>query len=241
MAENQQIECERPDKQMMEYSSGYSGSGKGYNQSCGGWEHTETGVIYAIANWGSSRFWKKKDTSHIDGSVYPPMVREETNIRHGYHAQMMWWFNEKDIDVTKLVPIIFRWHDAPVGKSYVLQAGPMEGHRVEESLPAEIPRAMMHAVHEKRYLDADEGKHEAPVSNPPAWWADVVTSDPVSIKDAVRHIPIYSKDCVAEMLEVIHSIDSPAQQEIEVVEEETPQSHGVSASLLGNGMNGGDN
>jgi len=232
MTENQRIECERPDKQRMEYSSGYSGSGSGYNQACGGWEHTETGVIYAIANWGNARFWRVTDTSHIDGSVYPPVVKEETNVRHGYHAQMMWWFNEKDIDVTKLVPINFRWHDAPVGSSYTLEDGPMKGKSVSESLPAEIPRAMMHAIHEKMYLDADGKKHETPVAV--TWWenADVVTISMEESSHMEHDLPTETS-----MLAILGSVDEYPINKTEEVVEESPTYNPVSPDVLGGGMN----
>ena len=177
--ENQSIDCLRPDSETMSYWSGFPGSGKGYNQSCGGWEHLDTGAIYAIANWGNNRHWRTVDMSFIDASVSPPVVKRQTRMRHGFQAQMLWFFNEHDVDHTRLVPIRFRWNDAPVGSSYTLMDGPMKGERVSESLPAEIPRAMMHAVHNKEYLTHDNKVADEPQQF--EWWADDVHVEIVAV------------------------------------------------------------
>lgn len=166
----------------MSYWSGFPGSGKGYNQQCGGWEHLDTGAIYAIANWGNNRHWRTVDMSYIDASVSPPVVKIQTRMRHGFQAQMLWYFNEHDVDHTRLVPIRFRWHDAPVGPSYSLTDGPMKGERVAESLPAEIPRAMMHAVQSKEYLAYDNKVADGPQQF--EWWAEDVH---VEIVNASTH------------------------------------------------------
>jgi len=154
---NQRIECRRADGTLGEYRTGYSGSGMGYNQSCGGWENLETGQIYAIANWGNKRHWEVNSISHVDESNN---VTTNTSLRHGWQAQMEWWFNENDVDVTKLVPIKFSWKDAPVGQSYTIEEGPQQGHNVPESLPCEITRPFMHAVKHKMYYGENGKLHE---------------------------------------------------------------------------------
>lgn len=184
--ENQAIDCLRPDSETMSYWSGFPGSGKGYNQQCGGWEHLDTGAIYAIANWGNKRHWETVDMSFVDASVSPPVVKRQTSMRHGFQAQMMWWFNEHDVDHTRLVPIKFKWYDAPVGDSYTLKDGPQEGERVAESLPAQIPRSMMHAVHMKRYLTHDNKAVDEPQQFP--WWSEDVHEEIQSISDYIGDV-----------------------------------------------------
>jgi len=146
--ENVEYTMPRADGSTGEYNCGNEGSGLGYNQECGGWENVETGEIYAIANWGSHRHWNKKTTKYVNSHN---MVITSTKWVHGFQSQMIWWFNENDIDTSKLTPIKFRWSGAPVGDDYILEAGPAEGQRVSESLPCTITRPFMHAVRSKAY------------------------------------------------------------------------------------------
>lgn len=149
--ENVEYTMPRADGTTGEYNCGKEGSGQGYNQECGGWENIETGEIYAIANWGNKRHWNRNVSKYVDSHN---MVITTTSWIHGFQSQMIWWFNENDIDTSKLTPIRFRWSGAPVGNDYTLEAGPMEGIRVRESLPCTITRPFMHAVRGKTYATA---------------------------------------------------------------------------------------
>ena len=215
--ENQSIDCLRPDSETMSYWSGFPGSGKGYNQQCGGWEHLDTGAIYAIANWGNNRHWRTVDMSYIDASVSPPVVKRQTRMRHGFQAQMLWFFNEHDVDHTRLVPIRFRWNDAPVGSSYTLTDGPMKNERVAESLPAEIPRAMMHAVQSKEYLAHDNTVASEP--QPFEWWAEDVH---VEIVDVLEHFPDGSGSMESSAMQSMWASETPPE-----TVEPTPPTHQI--------------
>jgi len=150
MSEENKMELECPDgvKRM------FRTSGQDYSQKCGGWEDPETGVVYAIANWGSDRYWKSSAyftftlVSDTGASEEGRPVGERHKVEqftHGYNEQMTWWFNENDIDVNALRAITFIWRGR-VGPSYNLAAGPQKGKHVSESLPAIIPREMMYGI-----------------------------------------------------------------------------------------------
>ena len=169
--EHAQFEC--PDGVMRSFYCG----GTGYGQKCGGWEHTETGQIFAVANWGD-RNWQSTRTSHVTVSDLLNKTKEvdedsdwdvvntyttQSKLIHPYTEQMLWYFNAKDIDISKLVPIQFTWRHN-VGSSYNLEAGPQRLKRVAEPIPACIPRGMFYGVQEKKYLgnwidDNDELTH----------------------------------------------------------------------------------
>jgi hypothetical protein len=166
--------------------------GSGYGQQCGGWEHEETGQVFAIANWGD-RKWNYKDIEYLKlSNAMKPIATqlkyetEGDNLKvyttvesglcdHPYGEQMLWWFKQKDIDVSKLKPITFNWeHD--VGSSYTLINGPQAGKRVQESIPACIPRGMFYGITNKEYLEYDwnlkEGAQSSKVlqaRNVPNW------------------------------------------------------------------------
>lgn len=168
--EDAYVDFECPDGEKRSFKCG----GTGYNQSCGGWEHTETGQIYAIANYGSERHWSKSSSHNITMQQIAQSISgtQVDNVNtggkcnkfevnkmtskpiHGYQLQMMWYFEQKDIDVNKLIPIRFTWkHD--VGPSYNLVKGPQAGKHVSESLPACIPRGMYEGIHDKEVIEGD--------------------------------------------------------------------------------------
>jgi len=137
-------------------------SGGGYAQVTGGWEHTETGQIYGIASWGkrkwienqTQKFVKKDnvlDSDSHDGIIALEVDVVTNPLRHEMHEQMYWWFGQKDIDVTKLVPITFLW-DNPHGVTYTLENGPQQGQTLYEPIPACIPRGYYEGIQEKKYL-----------------------------------------------------------------------------------------
>tara|TARA_R110000737_G_scaffold328140_1_gene342698 strand:- start:402 stop:1019 length:618 start_codon:yes stop_codon:yes gene_type:complete len=159
--EGETVEFECPDGVMRSFYCG----GTGYGQSCGGWEHTETGQMFAVANW-SNRSWKSTTTSYVTVSDLlnkTKKVNEDGNwdmvyahttqskLIHPYSEQMLWYFNAKDIDINKLVAIKFTWRHN-VGSSYNLEAGPQRLKQVSEPIPACIPRGMFYGVTDKEYL-----------------------------------------------------------------------------------------
>tara|TARA_R110000824_G_scaffold12500_3_gene55013 strand:- start:2611 stop:3249 length:639 start_codon:yes stop_codon:yes gene_type:complete len=144
--------------------------GKGdYNQTCGGWEHTETGQIFAINNYGHSNangcdfvalesVYITLDNleSHSDDDSQESITMTASEvIKHPFSEQMEWYFNNKDVDKTKLVPIRFNWTGS-VPSSYWLQCGPQKGVRVAEPLPACIPRGFYDYIDTKIYLGEDK-------------------------------------------------------------------------------------
>jgi len=168
--EGEYVHFECPDGEKRSFKCG----GTGYSQSCGGWEHTETGQIYAIANYGSDRHWSTSNAHNITMQQIAQSVlgtpEDNTNTggkcnkfevnkmtskpTHGYQLQMMWYFKQKDIDVNKLIPIRFTWkHD--VGPSYNLVRGPQLSKHVSESLPACIPRGMYGGIQNKEVIEGD--------------------------------------------------------------------------------------
>ena len=145
MSEAMELECPDGVKRTFRIT------GQDYSQDCGGWLDPETGQIYAIANWGSERYWKEKryyTYVHIglteDGKPVGTRSKSQ-HLQHGYDEQMNWWFAKNDIDVNKLEAITFTWRGR-VGPSYNIVEGPMEGKHVSESLPAVIPREMMYGI-----------------------------------------------------------------------------------------------
>jgi len=137
-------------------------SGGGYAQWTGGWEHSETGQIYGISSWGK-RKWRRDqqqklvtkdsilDAVPTDGFVTLKVDITTQPLKHEMQEQMCWWFEQKDIDTTKLVPIKFRW-DNSHGAAYRLKNGPQQGEQVYEPIPACIPRGYYEGILEKEYL-----------------------------------------------------------------------------------------
>ena len=206
--QNQRIECQRADGTTAEYRTGWNGSGKGYNQACGGWENLDTGEIYAIANWGNKRHWEVKTIRYVDVNNN---VVTSVSFRHGWQAQMEWWFNENDVDMSKLVPIKFRWKDAPVGSNYELTEGPQKGEYVSESLPVEITRPFMHAVKSKQYYTTDGLMHDAPQGN--VAWLTPTEETSTSIHDySSGYIPTE-----AEMNEMMNTMEEETTSAVPVV------------------------
>ena len=139
-----------------------------YNQTCGGWEHTETGQIFAINNYGNSHangcdfLELESDYITLDNLESRSLLTEKSItttrskvIKHPFSKQMEWYFNNKDIDKTKLVPIRFNW-TGHIPSSYYLQCGPQKGVRVTEPLPACIPRGFYDYINTKIYLGEDK-------------------------------------------------------------------------------------
>ena len=121
----------------------YKTEGADYTQKCGGWLDPDTGQVYAIANWGSDRYWKNTTVNMYDSST--GMRSSKRVWFHGFSEQMGWYFEKKGIDVNTLDAITFIWSGA-CQLSYTLQDGPQKHKHVSESLPAMIPREMMYGV-----------------------------------------------------------------------------------------------
>ena len=121
----------------------YKTEGADYTQRCGGWLDPDTGQVYAIANWGSDRYWKNTTVNIYDSSTGMRSTRDIW--RHGFHEQMAWYFEQKGIDMNALEAITFIWSGA-CQLSYTLEDGPQKHKHVSESLPAMIPREMMYGV-----------------------------------------------------------------------------------------------
>lgn len=121
----------------------YKSEGHDYTQKCGGWLDPDTGQVYAIANWGSDRYWKNTEVNIYDSST--GMRSTKPVWKHGFGEQMAWYFEQKGIDMNALEAITFIWSGA-CGLSYTLMDGPQKHKHVSESLPAMIPREMMYGV-----------------------------------------------------------------------------------------------
>ena len=156
--ERVQFEC--PDGVLREFVCG-EGT---YNQTCGGWEHTETGQIFAINNYGNSSsngcdFLELESDyitlDNLESRSESITMTTSKVIKHPFSEQMEWYFNNKDIDKTKLVPIRFNWTGS-IPSSYWLQCGPQKGVRVTEPLPACIPRGFYDYIDTKIYLGEDK-------------------------------------------------------------------------------------
>jgi len=159
--EGEKVGFECPDGKVRLFYCG----GSGYGQRCGGWEHEETGQLFAIANWGD-RKWNKDTVEYLqlssamkpettDGDILKVYTTTESGLcNHPYGEQMLWWFKQKDIDVSKLKPISFTW-EHNVGVSYTLENGPQKDKAVKEPIPACIPRGMFYGVTNKKYLEND--------------------------------------------------------------------------------------
>ena len=119
----------------------------GYNQSCGGMRNTKTGEVYALINYGSGRFWEQNGVVFsYDASTTPPLVTRTGTTTHGYLDTYLWWLSKKNIPLTDVEAVKFRWEGCPVGASFRLEDGPQKNTYISESLPAIIPRNAMHAV-----------------------------------------------------------------------------------------------
>tara|TARA_Y100000361_G_scaffold37240_1_gene31864 strand:+ start:182 stop:700 length:519 start_codon:yes stop_codon:yes gene_type:complete len=121
----------------------YKSEGADYTQKCGGWLDPDTGQVYAIANWGSDRYWKNIEVNIYDSST--GMRSSKPVWKHGFGEQMAWYFEQKGIDMNALEAITFIWSGA-CQLSYTLMDGPQKHKHVSESLPAMIPREMMYGV-----------------------------------------------------------------------------------------------
>ena len=138
----------------------------GYDQKCGGWEHTETGQIYGVASWGTNQW---NDNKYQDTITLSQLINDESlslsevnkikgRLTHPFGDQMKWWFEQKDIDTTKLVAITFRWSNPHMG-SYYVQNGPQLNKRVEEGIPACIPRGFYAGINGKKTHGKDDAKN----------------------------------------------------------------------------------
>tara|TARA_R110002012_G_scaffold321665_1_gene550501 strand:+ start:953 stop:1540 length:588 start_codon:yes stop_codon:yes gene_type:complete len=135
-------------------------SGTGYNQECGGWEHTETGQIYAVASWGENA-WKNNTITRNISLSQLLSDGEKCNINkvthpmtHHFNDQMLWWFEQKDIDVAKLIPVRFTWKN-PHGGSHRIENGPQVGQTMSEVIPACIPRGYYGGIKNKTVVKGD--------------------------------------------------------------------------------------
>ena len=139
-------------------------SQNGYAQWTGGWEHTETGQIYGIASWGKRKWIQNQQQETVtkdnilgaestDGVIALEVDVNTSPLRHEMQSQMDWWFEQKDIDITKLVPVKFRWNNPyAYNGSYTLLNGPLHGETVYEPIPACIPRGYYVGIEDKEYL-----------------------------------------------------------------------------------------
>lgn len=159
--ENEIVSFECPDGVKRQFECE---SQNGYAQFCGGWEHSETGQIYGIASWGK-RMWLQnridetvtKDNilgaESTDGVIALEVDVITSPLKHELQTQMHWWFEQKDIDITKLVPISFRWNNPyAYNGNYTLENGPLQGQKVCEPIPACIPRGYYAGIEDKEYI-----------------------------------------------------------------------------------------